>query len=61
MKEDHFLLHVAAGRKGLCVQGQSSFQEMTCSQAPNGTAHKGLLQGRRGKEETNEPVLSCIN
>jgi hypothetical protein len=34
---------------------------MTCSQAPNGTARKGLLQGRRGKEETNEPALSCIH
>ena len=61
MKEDHFLLHVVAGRKGLCVQGQSSFQEMTCSQAPNGTAHKGHLERKGEKEETNEPALSCIN
>lgn len=28
----------------LCVQGQSTFQEMTCSQAHNGTAHMVLLQ-----------------
>lgn len=43
MKGDHFLHLVSAGKMELCVQEQSSFQEMTCFQARNGTTHMVLL------------------
>lgn len=44
MKEDFFLLHVSAEKMECCVQGQSSFQEMTCSPVHNGTTHMIPLQ-----------------
>lgn len=54
MKGDHFLFQVLAGKMELCAQGQSSFQEMTCSPAHNGKTHKVHLA-------INEQTLSSTN
>lgn len=53
MKGDHFLFLVLAGKMELYVQGQSSFQEMTCFPAHNGKTHKVHLL-------KNEQALSFI-
>lgn len=54
MKEDHFLFHVLARNMEVCAQGQSSFQETTCSPVHSGKTHKIHLA-------INEQKLSLTN
>jgi hypothetical protein len=54
MKGDHFLFRVLARKMALCAQGQSSFEEMTCSPAHSGKTHNVHLA-------INEKILLSTN